>query len=363
MDFVSQQKSLEDHFIFQSSGTTGNPKWVALSHRALEVSAQSVNKHLELSSKDIFGLALPDFHVGGFGLIERARVAGATLKKYPQDQSWNALSFHKWLVEERISVTSLVPAQVFDLEKAQLKAPSTLKNIVVGGGALPAPLYFAARTLGWPLLISYGLTECASQVATAGLSSLKTPPEEKIWPDAELLSHFEAQAMSHQVVALSGESLLSCYIKEETSSIFVEDPKENGLFILPDKVELCGRVLSVSGRREDEYKILGEWVRWSFLKKTFAELFYESSSRKGFKEDSFFKFEIEIFSDDRRGNKIALLCNEFDENARKLVSTFNAVVFPFERITHYYEGNLPRSELGKVLRLKINPLCLKEISE
>ena len=42
---------------------------------------------------------------------------------------------------------------------------------MTGGGALDPSLYKQARDLGWPLLPSYGLTECGSQVATASLSS------------------------------------------------------------------------------------------------------------------------------------------------------------------------------------------------
>jgi len=352
LDFVSKEAQLHDHKLFQSSGSTGTPKWVALSHSALEASACAVNAHTEATSNDVFGLALPSFHVGGFGLMERARVAKAELKTF--EAKWNAQAFVNWIEEVKVSVTSLVPAQIYDIQRLALKVPSHLRCVVVGGGALPRELYFAARSLGWPLLVSYGLSECASQVATSGLDSLKTPAEEKIWPEAKMLSHIQAAQLEEFKVNIKSPALLTAYLTETDSEIKLVDPKIDGAFLLPDKVKVIENTLTVHGRWEEDYKILGEWIRWDWLKKKFSELCFEKKL--------FLKFELEIFSDERRGNKIVLLCESFDEFAQVLVGDFNREVFPFERITHYYEGNLPRSELGKVQRLKINPICLKEIS-
>lgn len=352
LDYVSVEKKLVDHFLFQSSGSTGQPKWVALSGDALEASAKAVALHLNLHSKDILGLALPEFHVGGYGVLERARVVGAKVKKLTS--RWNPNLFRSWLVDERISATSLVPAQVYDLLRLKLKPSKSLKSVVVGGGSLPENLYFSARELGWPLLISYGLTECSSQVATADLSSLEETVESRKWPEAKILSHMSLAQVDHQKVKAKSPALLSYYLVEKNGAFDLFDPKQDGAFLLPDRVELFVDSLKVWGRWEQDYKILGEWVRWDHLKKKFSNLCVD--------RNLFLKFEIEIFPDDRSENKIALLGERFDQDAQALVKTFNADVFPFERITHYYEGNLPRSELGKVLRLKINPICLKEIS-
>lgn len=348
LDFVSKEKKISNHILFQSSGSTGVPKWVALSTDALETSAEAVVKHLRLNSKDVLGLALPDFHVGGYGLLERAKVAGAKLKRFTS--RWEPHMFRTWLVDEQITSTSLVPAQVYDLVRAGLKSPALLKSVVVGGGVLPENLYGSARDLGWPLLISYGLTECASQVATAELSSLDV----RVWPKAKILPHMQLVQVDHQKVSVKSPSLLSFYLREGQDKIELTDPKVDSAFLLPDRVEVEGFFLKVWGRWEQDYKILGEWVRWDYLKKKFSHLCVE--------KNLYLKYEIEIFPNERAGNLIAIICESFNQSAQELVKVFNNDVYPFERITHYYEGNLPRSELGKVLRLKINPICLKEIS-
>jgi O-succinylbenzoic acid--CoA ligase len=140
--------------------------------------------------------------VGGYGMLERSRVSGASLKKF--ETKWNVFEFYKWLEKERVSVLSLVPTQVYDLVTQKLKAPPSLRIVVVGGGSLTEKLYFEARMLGWPLLISYGLTECASQVATACLSSLK---DDKIFPSAFLLPHISVKVIDELKVQVQSPAL------------------------------------------------------------------------------------------------------------------------------------------------------------
>ena len=61
---------------FKTSGSSGEPKWIGLSRQALRVSADAVNRHLEVGASSIWALALPSEHVGGFGVILRSMQAG-----------------------------------------------------------------------------------------------------------------------------------------------------------------------------------------------------------------------------------------------------------------------------------------------
>lgn len=62
---VPDVEGLEGHVLFRSSGTTGEPKWVALSKEALLVSAAAVNRHLEVDVGAVWGLALAGASRGG----------------------------------------------------------------------------------------------------------------------------------------------------------------------------------------------------------------------------------------------------------------------------------------------------------
>src|SRR6478735_5976408 len=123
---------LTGHVLFETSGSSGKPKWIALSKPALLVSAAAVNRHLAVNTNSCWGLALPLAHVGGFGVAARAYEAGCGFRHF--DRRWNAAGFYEWLERYQITHTSLVPTQVHDLVKARLSAPSALTAIVVGGG-------------------------------------------------------------------------------------------------------------------------------------------------------------------------------------------------------------------------------------
>ena len=67
-----QEPALSGHLLFASSGSSGDRKWVALSKEAILASAKMVNEHLSAVPSDHWLLALPDFHVGGMGVLARA---------------------------------------------------------------------------------------------------------------------------------------------------------------------------------------------------------------------------------------------------------------------------------------------------
>ena len=166
-----------------TSGSTGALKWVALSRAAVLASAGAVNRHLGADSKDRWAHALPDFHVGGLGIHARAQLSGAAILAFPR---WEAAGFHAFCLSERATLTALVPAQLHDLIALGLPAPPSLRAVVVGGGALSESRFRLARGLGYPVLSSYGATECASQIATSPLGS-ETPV-------LEVLPHFAGSA-------------------------------------------------------------------------------------------------------------------------------------------------------------------------
>jgi O-succinylbenzoic acid--CoA ligase len=82
---------------------------------------------------------------------------------------------------EGVTLASLVPAQVSDIVRDHIRRRCHYAPLW-SAGAVRGALQWA-RALGWPLLPSYGMTECCSQVATAKLESR----------DLVLLDHIEAR--------------------------------------------------------------------------------------------------------------------------------------------------------------------------
>ena len=251
---IADTAELSGHVLFQTSGSSGTPRWIALSKDALHVSAQAVNRHLGVETASHWGLALPAHHVGGFGVIARARAAACGLHVF--GQKWNPPAFAAWLRNHRITHTSLVPTQVHDLVAAGLHAPHGLFAIVVGGGRLDESAGRAARALGWPVLASYGMTEAGSQIATQSPACLQDAYEAAPIP---LLDIWDADVDADKRLRISGPALFSGELLP-TDAGWSYLKRDSPWHVTQDRVSLEGRLLTPLGRADTLVKVLGELV-------------------------------------------------------------------------------------------------------
>ena len=102
---------------------------------------------------------------GGAMIYLRAALAGTAV--HTLRGKWCPQAYADLMKSSGARWSSLVPTQVVDLVSLDLRAPSTAGCIIVGGGALDTETGRKARTLGWPVVQSYGMTEAGSQLATA----------------------------------------------------------------------------------------------------------------------------------------------------------------------------------------------------
>jgi O-succinylbenzoic acid--CoA ligase len=270
--------------------------------------------------------------------------------------SWNAKNFAELAEQVKATLVSLVPSQVFDLVAQSLIAPSSLRAIVVGGGALTADLYAAARNLGWPVLPSYGLTECGSQVATASpIEQNKKSGSGFDLPPVFLLPHVRVESDGILPLKIQSPSLLTGLVNlDEGDGIFV-DPKIDGWFETEDfaTVQLvAGRpALLLQGRGPDFVKIGGESVSLSQLEAKLESVRIEIN----------YSWDVALVAvdDSRLGSVIRLLAAPAPAAARQqLLDAYAARVLPYERIRKVVEvEQIPRSSLRKLLRLEAKRLA------
>jgi O-succinylbenzoic acid--CoA ligase len=298
---------LPAHVFVATSGTTGAIKLVALSKAAILASAAAVNERLSATNRDVWCRVIPLFHVGGLGIHARAHLSGARVVEMP----WDARAF----AASEATLASLVPTQVHDLVAAGLRAPATFRAILVGGGAFDPELQARGRALGWPLLATYGMSECCSTVSV----------------EDELLPHLEARSEPDGRLAFRGASLLTGYGTERG----LIDPKVGGWFVTEDFGEVRGRTVRVRGRAEDFIKIGGESVD---LNRLDAILRYIAGDAAA----------VVAVPDARLGHVIHLAATA---DAEGIAEAFNAQVQPFERARGVHVvDRIPRSPLGKLLR-------------
>ncbi|KAL9452870.1 hypothetical protein AB3S75_008623 [Citrus x aurantiifolia] len=164
-----------------TSGTTGSPKGVVISHSALIVQSLAKIAIVGYGEEDVYLHTAPLCHIGGLSSAMAMLMVGACHVFIPKFESKSALE-----AIEQHCVTSLitVPAIMADLAtlirvKKTWKGRDSVKKILNGGGGLPSELMKEA-TNSFPkakLISAYGMTETSSSLTFMTLydPTLETP--------------------------------------------------------------------------------------------------------------------------------------------------------------------------------------------
>ncbi len=146
-----------------TSGTTGNPKGVAYSHRStyLHSLASTTTSALGISQLDRGLVVVPQFHANAWGVPYSSWVAGADL--IMPRQFLQAEPLVKIIEAERPTFAAAVPAiwnEVLRYAEAHGSDLSSFSRIVCGGSAVPLSLMqrFEER-FGVPIIQAWGMTE------------------------------------------------------------------------------------------------------------------------------------------------------------------------------------------------------------
>lgn len=336
-EIIHRQHVYKDHFWLMSSGTEsaqlGKQKMVALSKEAILAAAAGVVKDFSLTQKDVYLKSLPTFHIGGLSIYARAHVAGFKVIEARETLAWSPEQFCELLQTERVSVASLVPTQIYDLVQRESAPPAHLRWIFVGGGALSSTLFEEARDLGWPLVLTYGMTETSAMVAA----------NESFSGGLRKLSHVQDWRVEEdQRLSFSSPSLLSAYLfVSENGEHELYDPKVDGWYLSDDCGEIKNERLFLKGRASELVKIQGESVSLLEVQNLWDE------HQKTVQNSS--PALVVAVSEERRGFDLVLVTT--GELPSSLLESFNQKVLPFQRLAAIHKvSSFPTSEMGKVSR-------------
>jgi acyl-CoA synthetase (AMP-forming)/AMP-acid ligase II len=162
----------EGSTVLFTSGSTGTPKGVELPEAQLLSVARAVAAHNGLTDRDRGFNSLPLFHVNAevVGLLATL-VAGATLVL---DRRFRRTGFWELLADRRITWLNAVPAVLAVLAKTgPLDFPATLRFVRSASAPLPDPVRAALGDV--PLVVSWGMTEGASQITATPLDEPARP--------------------------------------------------------------------------------------------------------------------------------------------------------------------------------------------
>ncbi len=154
--------------LFYTSGTTGRPKGVALTNRALYLHALQSALALRVTDADVILHVVPLFHVNGWGAPHWMTMVGGT---HVMLRRFDPAAFLGLVERHRVTYLLGVPT-VFN---AVLNSPelagrdlSSLRYALIGGApSSPALVRALEDRLGLTALVGYGLTETSPILSIA----------------------------------------------------------------------------------------------------------------------------------------------------------------------------------------------------
>ncbi|MFC7383952.1 long-chain fatty acid--CoA ligase [Sphaerisporangium rhizosphaerae] len=250
-----------------TSGTTGNPKGVAYSHRSAYLHSMSVctANAMGLSSRDRVLPIVPMFHANAWGLPYAALMAGASLVM--PDRFLQAEHLARIIAEERPTVSGAVPTIWGDLLRHARRHGadlSSLRLVPCGGSAVPESLMRAlSDEFGVQVVQAWGMTETSPLATVAHGDSWELRATQ-----GRLLAGVEARIVGAGDVVLASDGVAVGELEVRgpwvTASYHLEeDPSRfhDGWLRTGDVGRLDARgYVTLTDRAKDVIKSGGEWI-------------------------------------------------------------------------------------------------------
>ncbi len=222
-----------------TSGSSGLPKAAVHTAGAHLASAAGVLSVMDYGPGDSWLLSLPLFHVSGQGILWRWLLAGGRMVVRDLHPLHSAL--------KDCTHASLVPTQLWRL--LEQPEPFALREVLLGGAAIPVELTEAAQARGVKCWCGYGLTELASTVCAKSADGL---------PDVgEALPGREVKIVDEEVW-IKATSLACGYWQ---NGRLVSLLNEQGWFSTRDRGVLRGGRLTILGRLDNQFFSGGEGIQ------------------------------------------------------------------------------------------------------
>ena len=154
--------------LFYTSGTTGSPKGVAMTHRQLHLHSVYAELGLGFTDDDVVLHVVPLFHVNGWGTPHFVTMVGGRhvmLRKFDPVALMELVERHG--VTRLLAVPSIFAAVLGHRERPRYDL-SSLRQLLIGGSpASPALVNALEDQLGTTAIVGYGLTETTPIVTLA----------------------------------------------------------------------------------------------------------------------------------------------------------------------------------------------------
>jgi acyl-CoA synthetase (AMP-forming)/AMP-acid ligase II len=185
--------------LFYTSGTTGHPKGVVLSHRALYLHALNLIAALSYTDRERFLHIVPLFHVNGWGTPHTLTAVGGChvmLRKFVPKEVFRLIQERR--ITRLFGVPAVFIALLNDPERKAYDLGSLTQAIIGGAPSSLSLIQRIEEAFGCQAVVGYGLTETSPVVSVALLKD-------------HMLGWDKAAKLEHQVRA--GIELLGSQIR------------------------------------------------------------------------------------------------------------------------------------------------------
>ncbi|KJF45533.1 AMP-binding protein [Draconibacterium sediminis] len=162
LEFLAAWYNANDFIEVQTSGSTGTPKTITLKKDFVAASALRTIRFFELQEGDRVLHCLPSRYIAGKLMTVRALIGKLDLQLVDPASDFTHLPDDK-----PIRFAAMVINQV---SKYLALPEQNIKNLLIGGSAIPKPLEEQLQQISTPCYSSYAMTETATHIALRKLN-------------------------------------------------------------------------------------------------------------------------------------------------------------------------------------------------